>query len=73
MSNLNHPNTSAVTFMDNWTIRAKQLREKFPSLTDADLKYEVGRENEILSSIASRLHTTREEVIRLIRECQPSN
>jgi hypothetical protein len=39
---------------------------KYPQLTDADLKFEPGKESELLSRLESRLKKTREEVISLI-------
>ena len=32
----------------NWMIQSALLKEKFPQLTDADLKFETGKESELL-------------------------
>lgn len=54
------------TIPANWQELAKKLRVKYEFLTDADVKFEVGKENELLGCIASRLHLKREEVIKII-------
>lgn len=51
----------------NWDAQARQLKEQFTSLTDADLKYVPGKEDELLSTVQARLHKTREEVISIIK------
>lgn len=55
----------------NWNEQSKQLKEKFPQLTDADLKFEEGKEEELLKRIETRLNKKREEVINIIRKGQP--
>jgi uncharacterized protein YjbJ (UPF0337 family) len=55
----------------NWDTMAKQLKEKFAQLTDADLKFEVGKENELLTRVEARLHKKRQEVINIIKKGQP--
>lgn len=56
----------------NWEIQAKQLKEKFAQLTDNDLKFEVGKEEDLLKRIETRLKKKREEVINIIVKGQPS-
>jgi uncharacterized protein YjbJ (UPF0337 family) len=50
----------------NWDAQAKLLKEKFSQLTDADLKFETGKETELLTRVETRLNKKREEVIGLI-------
>lgn len=52
----------------NWADQSKQLQDKFAQLTDADLKFETGKENELLKRIETRLNKKREEVINIIRK-----
>jgi hypothetical protein len=52
----------------DWAPQSKNLKAKFPALTDSDLKYITGKEDELVSSIMSRLHKKREEVISIIKE-----
>jgi len=56
----------------NWDQQSKQLKEKFNQLTDADLKFEDGKENELLTRVESRLNKKREEVINIIKKGQPA-
>ena len=55
----------------DWKRQADQLKEKFPQLTDADLKFEIGRESDLLKRIETRLRKKREEVINIIKKGQP--
>lgn len=55
----------------NWAVMSKQLQDKFAQLTDADLKFEVGKENELLTRVEARLHKKRQEVINIIKKGQP--
>jgi hypothetical protein len=55
----------------NWSDQSKELKSKFPQLTDSDLKFESGKENEMLKRVESRLSKTRSEVIGLIKNAQP--
>lgn len=54
----------------DWKIQAKNLKDKFSQLTDADLKFEAGKENDLISRIETRLNKKREEVITLIKKAQ---
>lgn len=56
----------------NWDHQSKQLKEKFNQLTDADLKFETGKENELLTRVETRLNKKREEVINIIKKGQPA-
>ena len=51
----------------NWEAQSKQIKAKFPQLTDADLKFEAGKEEELLSRLQSRLGKNREEVIDIVK------
>jgi uncharacterized protein YjbJ (UPF0337 family) len=52
----------------NWENQAKALKEKFIQLTDSDLKFETGKENELLNRVETKLNKKREEVINIIRK-----
>ncbi|UKB82075.1 hypothetical protein LF887_13775 [Chryseobacterium sp. MEBOG06] len=52
----------------DWNVQSKQLKEKFSTLTDYDLKLEVGKEKEMLERIGNRLRKNREEVLNIIKE-----
>jgi hypothetical protein len=55
----------------SWEKQSKQLKKKFSQLTNADMKLEAGKDNELLIRIETRLNKNREEVINLIKNCQP--
>ncbi len=50
----------------NWEAQSKLLKERFSQLTDADLKFEAGKENELLTRVQTKLNKKREEVINII-------
>jgi uncharacterized protein YjbJ (UPF0337 family) len=52
----------------NWEKQSKELKSKFSQLTDSDLKFESGRENELLKKVETRLNKNREEVINIIKK-----
>lgn len=54
----------------NWEESSKKLKEQFNQLTDADLKFENGKENDLLHRIENRLNKKRPEVIDLINKHQ---
>ena len=54
----------------NWNVQSKQLKSKFSQLTDSDLKFETGKENELLSRVERRLNKKRDEVINIIQKVQ---
>jgi uncharacterized protein YjbJ (UPF0337 family) len=56
----------------NWETQAKELKKNYAQLTDADLKFEAGKENELLGRIETRLKKNREEVIGIIKKGQPA-
>ena len=50
-----------------WEILARQLKAKFSQLTDADLRFEIGKESEMLNRLGARLEMSTVEVIHLIK------
>jgi uncharacterized protein YjbJ (UPF0337 family) len=52
----------------DWKVQSKNLKEKFSQLTDEDLKFEAGKENELLTRVEARLGKKREEVIELVKK-----
>lgn len=65
-------NTSGETFTitEDWGKLAKYLKEKFPELSDADLKFETGGEDDLLQRLTTKLNKSRGEVITVIRNGQ---
>jgi hypothetical protein len=55
----------------DWKIQAKNLKEKFSQLTDEDLNFVVGKENDLLARVEKKLNKNRTEVINIIKKSQP--
>ncbi|WP_026993807.1 hypothetical protein [Flectobacillus major] len=68
------PEKVAETFKitGDWYSQSQQLKDKFAQLTDADLKFEVGKEEALLSRVENRLNKKRQEVINIIKKGQPA-
>lgn len=46
----------------NWSEYARNLREEYPGLTEEDVKYEPGKEDDLFSRLEKKLKKTREEI-----------
>jgi len=71
MENSNKSATEDFKMSGNWEQQSNLLKEKFPQLTVADLKFEEGKEIELLTRVQERLNKGRAEVINIIRKGQP--
>ena len=70
-TNTNSENkTESFKISGDWNKQSQQLKEKFNQLTDSDLKFEPGKENELLQRVETRLNKKREEVINIINKCE---
>ncbi|AHF14830.1 MULTISPECIES: hypothetical protein [Niabella] len=65
-------NNENFKMIGDWTSQSKTLKEKYPLLVDADLKFEKGKENDLLTRVGTRLNKKRDEVINILRKVQPS-
>lgn len=54
----------------DWSVLSKNLQKKFTQLTEADLKFETGKENDLLKRLETRLNKRREDVITLLNKEQ---
>ena len=70
MNRLQNKNSEIIAITENWGEHSKLLKEKFSNLTDNDLKFERGKENELLSKLGFRLNKRRQEVIDIIKKIQ---
>lgn len=52
----------------DWKPQAKKLQEKFTQLTDSDVKFELGKEEDLLTRVETRLNKKRDEVISIINK-----
>lgn len=55
----------------SWDRQARQLKKKFCQLTNADMKLESGKDEELIDRMGARLNKNRQEIINLIKNCQP--
>jgi hypothetical protein len=53
---------------ENWSISKEKLKQKFPGLTDNDLAYILGREDEMIEQIQRKTGESRFEIERYLRE-----
>lgn len=71
MENSQNKAPEAFKITGNWANQSKELKNKFSQLTDEDLKFETGKENELLKRVENRLNKDRQEVINIIKKGQP--
>lgn len=57
-----------LTLKGDWNIAKGKLKQKYAKLTDNDLTYENGREEELIGRIQKRVGSTREEIERSVKE-----
>jgi hypothetical protein len=48
MENSTNKTTESFKIKGNWATQSKELKGKFSQLTDEDLKFETGKENDLL-------------------------
>ncbi len=52
----------------NWNIAKGKLKQQWADLTDDDLDYAEGKEEELLGRIQKRTGKTREEIVKAIND-----
>ena len=52
----------------NWAIQSKALKEKYAQLTDSDLKFETGKEMDLIKRIETRLNKKHDEVVNILKK-----
>lgn len=62
--------TESFKITGDWAKQSVRLKEKFNQLTDSDLKFETGKENDLLKRVETRLNKKRDEVINIINKTQ---
>lgn len=62
------PATNTFKVKGNWSIQSGKLKSKFPILTDDDLKYESGKESELLAKVGKRLNKSPEETTVILEK-----
>lgn len=64
--------TETFKITGDWKNQSKQLKNKYPQLTDEDLKFESGKEDELVKRVENRLKKNREEVVNIIKKVEPT-
>jgi uncharacterized protein YjbJ (UPF0337 family) len=59
---------SKLEMKGDWNVAKGKLKQKFAQLTEDDLKYNEGQEDELLGRIQKRTGQTMEAVERALRE-----
>lgn len=54
----------------NWNVMKGNLKQKYADLTDDDLTYAEGKEEELVGRIQKKTGKTREEVIKELKSMQ---
>jgi uncharacterized protein YjbJ (UPF0337 family) len=72
MDTKNSKQPEGFKIVGNWNTLSKQLKEKFSQLTDSDLKFQPGKENDLLRRMETKLDKKREDIIQLIKSLQPA-
>ena len=67
--NKNQNYMSTLTAKGNWNIAKGKLKQKFAQLTDDDLQFIEGKEDELIGRIQKRTGQAREKIERTVDEC----
>jgi uncharacterized protein YjbJ (UPF0337 family) len=59
------------TLKGNWNEQKGLLKQKFASLTDNDLLFEEGKQDEMLGRLQIKLGKTKEELHKIIESLKP--
>lgn len=60
---------NALELKGNWNIAKGKLKQKFAQLTDDDLQFVAGKEDELIGRIQKRTGQTKENVQQAVEEC----
>jgi uncharacterized protein YjbJ (UPF0337 family) len=53
---------------ENWSLSKEKLKQKYPNLTDNDLAYILGKEDEMIDQIQRKTGESRDEIEKCLRE-----
>ena len=59
---------NTLQFKGNWNIAKGKLKQKFASLTDDDLRYTEGQEEELIGRIQKRTGETKEMIEQALHD-----
>lgn len=66
-------NATPFQITGNWKEQSSQLKDKYNQLTDSDLDFRPGQENQLMDQIGTRLNKSRDEVSNILNEFNNSN
>jgi hypothetical protein len=67
---MNVKSTQLFAVTGDWAKQATSLKEMFSHLTDVDLRFEAGKDEQLLTRLQQRLKKGRDEVIAVIRSVE---
>ena len=59
---------NSTTIKGDWNVAKGKLKQKYGQLTDNDLTYEKGREDELVGRIQKRVGQNRDEVEKYVKQ-----
>ena len=59
---------NTTTIKGDWNVAKGKLKKKYANLTDNDLKYAEGQEDELLGRLQQKTGESRDELKRFLRE-----
>jgi uncharacterized protein YjbJ (UPF0337 family) len=64
-----NPKDSGVTtdFIENWSEQKLKLKQKFSNLTDSDLQFAPGKQDEMFGKLQTKLGKSREELNAVLK------
>ena len=61
---------TTIKITGNWNELKTKLKQKYPNLTDSDLVYSAGKEDELLANLSKKTGKTQDEISGVIEELQ---
>jgi uncharacterized protein YjbJ (UPF0337 family) len=53
---------------EHWSVSKEKLKQKYPDLTDNDLAYILGKEDEMIDQIQRKTGESRDKIEKYLRE-----
>jgi uncharacterized protein YjbJ (UPF0337 family) len=60
---------NTLTAKGNWNIAKGKLKQKFAQVTDDDLQFAEGKEDELIGRIQKRTGQTKQQIEQAVNEC----
>jgi uncharacterized protein YjbJ (UPF0337 family) len=61
-------NSNELKLRGNWNEIKGKIKQQYADLTDDDLKYDEGKDDELIGRLQQKIGKTKDEVIRWIQE-----